>query len=155
MTRRNLELTLLCIAAPIVILMFAMMVANQGQPLDFNTLGVPIGIFLAFVVAHLAVRKLAPAADPAILPLVFALSGIGIAFVTRLRPELAVGQLMWLFVGVAFMVVVLLVIRNLDKLAQYKYPLMLVGLVLLLSPLVLLHEYFIDLFHVLFLYSFS
>ena len=94
MTRRNLELTLLCIAAPIVILMFAMMVANQGQPLDFNTLGVPIGIFLAFVVAHLAVRKLAPAADPAILPLVFALSGIGIAFVTRLRPELAVGQLM-------------------------------------------------------------
>ena len=136
MTRRNLELTLLCIAAPIVILMFAMMVANQGQPLDFNTLGVPIGIFLAFVVAHLAVRKLAPAADPAILPLVFALSGIGIAFVTRLRPELAVGQLMWLFVGVAFMVVVLLVIRNLDKLAQYKYTLMLVGLVLLLSPLV-------------------
>ena len=64
MTRRNLELTLLCIAAPIVILMFAMMVANQGQPLDFNTLGVPIGIFLAFVVAHLAVRKLAPPTPP-------------------------------------------------------------------------------------------
>ena len=102
MTRRNLELVLLCIAAPLVILMFAMLVVNQGQPLNFNTLGVPIGIFAAFVVAHLAVRKLAPGADPAILPITFALSGIGIAFVTRLRPELAVGQLMWLFVGVAF-----------------------------------------------------
>lgn len=135
MTRRNLELILLCIAAPLVVLMFAMLVVNQGQPLDFNTLGVPIGIFCAFVVAHLAVRKLAPGADPAILPLSFALSGIGIAFVTRLHPELAVGQLVWLFVGVACLVVVLALIRNLDKLARYKYTLMLVGLLLLISPL--------------------
>ena len=136
MTRRNLELILLCIAAPLVILMFAMLVVNQGQPLNFNTLGVPIGIFAAFVVAHLAVRKLAPGADPAILPITFALSGIGIAFVTRLRPELAVGQLMWLFVGVAFLVLVLLFVRNLDRLARYKYTLMLVGFILLLSPLI-------------------
>lgn len=136
MTRRNLELILLCIAAPLVILMFAMLVVNQGQPLNFNTLGVPIGIFAAFVVAHLAVRKLAPGADPAILPITFALSGIGIAFVTRLRPELAVGQLMWLFVGVAFLVLALLFVRNLDRLARYKYTLILVGFMLLLSPLI-------------------
>lgn len=136
MTRRNLELILLCIAAPLVILMFAMLVVNQGQPLNFNTLGVPIGIFAAFFVAHLAVRKLAPGADPAILPITFALSGIGIAFVTRLRPELAVGQLMWLFVGVAFLVLALLFVRNLDRLARYKYTLMLVGFILLLSPLI-------------------
>ncbi len=136
MTRRNLELILLCIAAPLVILMFAMLVVNQGQPLNFNTLGVPIGIFAAFVVAHLAVRKLAPGADPAILPITFALSGIGIAFVTRLRPELAVGQLMWLFVGVAFLVLALLFVRNLDRLVRYKYTLMLVGFILLLSPLI-------------------
>ena len=135
MTRRNLELVLLCIAAPLVILMFAMLVVNQGQPLNFNTLGVPIGIFVAFVVAHLAMRKLAPGADPAILPITFALSGIGIAFVTRLRPELAVGQLMWLFVGVACMVAVMALARNLDKLARYKYTLMLAGFILLVSPL--------------------
>lgn len=136
MTRRNLELVLLCIAAPLVILMFAMLVVNQGQPLNINTLGVPIGIFAAFFVAHLAVRKLAPGADPAILPITFALSGIGIAFVTRLRPELAIGQLMWLFVGVACLVLVLLFVRNLDKLARYKYTLMVVGFILLLSPLI-------------------
>ena len=136
MTRRNLELILLCIAAPLVVLMFAMLVVNQGQPLNVNTLGVPIGIFAAFVVAHLAVRKLAPGADPAILPITFALSGIGIAFVTRLRPELAVGQLMWLFVGVACMVAVMALVRNLDKLARYKYTLMLVGFILLVSPLI-------------------
>ncbi|MFR1640279.1 MAG: FtsW/RodA/SpoVE family cell cycle protein, partial [Eggerthellaceae bacterium] len=72
----------------------------------------------------------------ALLPLSFALSGIGIAFVTRLAPNLAVNQVMWLFLSVACMVVVLVVIRNLDKIANYKYTLMIVGFLLLLSPLV-------------------
>ena len=53
MTRRNVELLLLCVAAPLVIVMFAMMVLNGAgseeglRELSFNTLGVPIGIFVA------------------------------------------------------------------------------------------------------------
>ena len=100
-----------------------------------NTLGVPLGIFVAFVLAHLSVRKFAPGADPAILPLAFALSGIGIAFVTRLAPDLAMRQVMWLFLGVVCMVVVLALLRNVDRLANYKYTLMIAGFVLLLSPM--------------------
>ncbi|MEG0217669.1 MAG: peptidoglycan glycosyltransferase, partial [Raoultibacter sp.] len=136
MTRRNIELALLCVAAPLVILLFAMLTINQGLALNATTLGVPLGIFGSFIVAHLAIRKFAPGADPALLPIVFALSGIGIAFVTRLRPELALGQVTWLFVGVVFMVLVIALIKNLDKIANYKYTLMIVGVVLLLSPLV-------------------
>ena len=122
--------------APVVALLFAMIAINQGQSLDMTTLGVPAAIFVAFVIAHLAVRKFAANADPALLPLSFALSGIGIAFVTSLAPNLAVGQVMWLFVGVACMVLVLVFVRNLDKVANYKYTLMIVGFLLLLSPLV-------------------
>ncbi|MCU7584783.1 FtsW/RodA/SpoVE family cell cycle protein [Adlercreutzia muris] len=135
MTRRNIELLLLVIASPIVIVLFAMMVVPGGQELSVNTLGVPLGIFAAFVVAHIAVRWLAPAADPAILPISFALSGIGIAFVTRIVPDLAVRQVIWLFAAVAVMVAVLALVRNLDKLANYKYTLMIVGILLLLSPM--------------------
>jgi len=135
-TRRNLELVLLCVAAPLVVLLFAMIALNQGQALDMNTLGVPAGIFVAFVIAHIATRRFAPGADPALLPIAFALSGIGIAFVTRLAPDLAVNQVMWLFLGVAFMVLVLAFVRNLDKVANYKYTLMIAGFLLLLSPLV-------------------
>lgn len=136
MTRRNLELVLLCIAAPLVILLFSLIVVNGGQELSLVTLGTPLGIFAAFVVAHLAVRKFAPGADPAVLPLAFALSGIGIAFVTRLAPNLAFNQVMWLFMGVVLMIATIALVRNLDKLASYKYTLMLVGLALLLSPLI-------------------
>lgn len=141
MTRRNIELVLLCIAAPIVVLMFAMIAVNQGQALNMNTLGVPIGIFAAFIVAHLAVRKFAPGADPALLPIVFALSGIGIAFITRISPysnasNMATNQVMWLFLGVICMVLVLVFIKNLDKVANYKYTFMIIGFALLLSPLI-------------------
>ncbi|MGI6105586.1 MAG: FtsW/RodA/SpoVE family cell cycle protein [Raoultibacter sp.] len=145
MTRRNIELLLLCIAAPIVVLMFVMIAVNQGNLLDFGALtandvitqlGVPLGIFASFIVAHLAVRKFSPGADPALLPIAFVLSGIGIAFVTRLRPELAGNQVIWLFLGVLLMILVLVFIKNIDKIANYKYTLMLVGVALLLSPLV-------------------
>ncbi|NHM15732.1 peptidoglycan glycosyltransferase [Eggerthellaceae bacterium zg-887] len=136
MARRNIELVLLCIAAPLVGLLFAMIAINNGQVVDVNTLGVPLGIFGAFFVAHLTLRAFAPGADPAILPLSFALSGIGIAFVTRLRPDLAVGQLLWLFVGIGCMIVIVAFFRNLDKVVNYKYTLMIVGFVLLLSPLI-------------------
>ncbi|WP_251213352.1 FtsW/RodA/SpoVE family cell cycle protein [Adlercreutzia murintestinalis] len=135
MTRRNMELLLLIVAAPIVIVLFAMLVVTGGQTLSFNTLGVPIGIFVVFLIAHFAVRKLTPNADPALLPITFALSGIGIAFVTRLVPDLAMRQLMWMFAGVAAMIIVLVVVRNLDKLANYKYTFMIVGVLLLLSPM--------------------
>ena len=102
MTRRNTELMLLCIAAPLVILLFAMVALNEGNRVTLDNLTVPLSMFATFVVAHLAIRKLAPGADPAILPLSFALSGIGIAFITRLAPDLAMKQVGWLFLGVVF-----------------------------------------------------
>ncbi len=142
MTRRNTELLLLIVAAPLLIVLYGMMVVNGAgtteelHTLSFNTLGVPIGIFLAFLIAHFAIRKLAPNADPAILPITFALSGIGIAFVTRLAPEVAMRQLVWMFAGIAILVVVLLAVRNLDRLSNYKYTLMIVGVLLLLAPMI-------------------
>lgn len=141
MKKRNVELLLLVVACPIVIVLFAMMVANGAgtieglRELSFNTLGVPIGIFVAFLLAHITIRFLAPDADPALLPITFALSGIGIAFVTRLAPEVASRQLAWLFGGVILLVIILAVVKNLEKLAQYKYTLMVVGVLLLLSPM--------------------
>ena len=135
MKRRSLELLLLVVAAPIVIVLFAMMVLTGGQIISFNTLGVPIGIFIAFLGAHFAVRKLAPNADPALLPITFALSGVGIAFVTRIDPDMASRQLLWLFAGVAILVLLLALISNLDKLADYKYTFMIIGVLLLLSPM--------------------
>ena len=122
MSRRNTELLLLCLAAPFVVLLFAMVLVQQGTALSLESLTAPLGLFAAFVVAHIATRFLAKNADPAILPITFGLSGIGIAFVTRLAPDLAVSQIIWLFVGIACMVITLAVVRNIDRHVQLSYP---------------------------------
>ena len=135
LSRRNTELFLLLLAAVPVILLYAMYVVTTSSTLSLPMLGVPLGLFGAFAVAHVAIRFLAPGADPAILPIVFALSGTGITFLTRLSPTLAQSQTLWLFVSVGVMVAVLAVVRNLDRLASYKYTLGLVGIVLLILPM--------------------
>ncbi|MCL2889120.1 MAG: FtsW/RodA/SpoVE family cell cycle protein, partial [Eggerthellaceae bacterium] len=136
MTRRNIELVLLCIAAPIVVLMFVMIAINLGTELGATTLGVPICIFVSFIIAHFAVRKFAAGADPALLPISFVLSGIGIAFVTRLSPALAVNQVIWLFLSILCMILVILLMKNLEKVANFKYTLMILAILLLVSPLI-------------------
>ena len=135
-SRRGSELLLLLLGTIPVVLIYAMYVANMNVELTLETLSVPLGLAAAFIVAHISVRLLAPDADPAILPIVFVLSGIGIAFVTRLAPTLAVNQVLWLFLGVAAMVVTLIIVRNLDTLANFKYTLGILGVVLLLLPMI-------------------
>lgn len=134
--RRNTELLLLITGAVPVFLLYALFVAQQGLALTAQTLIVPIGLTAAFAAAHVAVRFLAPGADPAILPIVFVLSGIGITFVTRLAPAYATSQVVWLFLSVAAMVGVLVAVRNLEKLARYKYTLGIIGVALLLAPMI-------------------
>ena len=136
-SRRNTELFLLCLGAIPVILLYAMYVVNTGAELSVQTLGVPLGLFAAFAVAHVAIRFLAPGADPALLPIVFVLSGIGITFLTRLASDLALSQIIWLFLSVAAMVAVLVVVKDLDQLANYKYTLGLAGVILLLLPMLI------------------
>ena len=135
MSRRNTELLLLIASAFPVILLYAIYVLTAGAAISFETLAVPIGLFAAFAAAHIAVRILAPGADPAILPIVFILSGIGITFVTRLAPALAISQLIILFVSVALMVGTLALVKNLDVVMRYKYTFGIIGIILLMLPI--------------------
>ncbi|MEE8716455.1 MAG: FtsW/RodA/SpoVE family cell cycle protein [Coriobacteriales bacterium] len=133
--RRNTELLLLLAGAVPVFLLYAMYVMQQGNELTWQALIVPIGLLVGFAVAHVAVRIFAPGADPAILPLVFVMSGIGITFVTRLDPDSSTRQVIWLFIGIAVMIATLVVVRNLERLARYKYVFGILGLALLLLPI--------------------
>lgn len=135
MSRRTTELLLLIAAAFPVTLLYAMYVVTTGAALSFQTLAVPLGLFAAFAAAHIGVRIFAPGADPAILPIVFTLSGIGITFVTRLQPDASLGQVIFLFLGVAFMVGTLAVVKNLEVVKRYKYVLGIAGIILLVLPM--------------------
>ncbi len=104
------------------------------------------GFFGLYLVAHLAIRKLAPAADPLLLPVMAMINGIGLAMIYRIDLALAdrasrLGrsapsqyapmQLIWTFAGVAILIAVLVVVRDHRVLARYTYTAGLVGLLLL------------------------
>ena len=135
-TRRGTELWLLIAAAPVVALLFAMLLVNDGSALTLEAFAVPIGLIAAFLVAHVALRKFAPGADPALLAIAFLLSGIGITFVLRLSPESAPRQVIWLFLGIALMIATVVFVPSVEKLGDYKYTCLLFAVLLLLLPLV-------------------
>jgi peptidoglycan glycosyltransferase len=133
-SRRTTELLLLVAAAPPVLLIFALVAAQTTREFDVASLIVPGGLLLAFVLAHLAVRRFAPNADPGLLPVTFALAGVGLGIITRLEPDKAATQVTWLFVAVAAMVLTLIAVPSLERLSRYKYTLGLAGIALLLLP---------------------
>lgn len=103
-----------------------------------------ICILAAFALAtHLAVRFLAPYADPVLLPAVLMLNGIGLVMIYRLdlaygpESQLYVGfkQAAFTLLGVILMVVTLAVVRDYRKLRNYTYLSMLLAIALLLLPL--------------------
>ena len=134
-SRRTTELWLLIAATPVLLLLFLMLLVNANTPLTFNSFAVPIALVVSFFVAHLALRRFAPNADPAILPIAFLLCGIGICFVLRLAPESAGGQIVWLFAGIALMVATIILVPSVERLGRYKYTCLLFGLILLLLPI--------------------
>ena len=135
MSRRATELFLLCAAAPLIVLLFIMLALTQGQQVGISAVAVPVGMFALFIIAHMAVRRLAPGADPALLPITFTLTGVGIAFITRIDAAMASQQLIWLGVGVAAFIATLVLVKSIDSLTRYKYIMAVVGFALLLSPL--------------------
>lgn len=135
--RRTLELGLLCASAIPTTLLYILYLLNAHSDVSIATLAVPLGLFIAFAVCHIATRIYAPAADPAILPIVFTLSSIGIAFVTRLAPTQAFNQVLWLFVSVGALVCTLIFVPSIESLAAYKYSIGAAGIVLLLIPMLI------------------
>ncbi|MCB0997543.1 MAG: FtsW/RodA/SpoVE family cell cycle protein [Acidimicrobiales bacterium] len=133
---RTTELFLLLVVGVITVAAYALASLGRFAVLPANI--VPfLGSILALLgVAHVATRRLAPKADPMLLPLAGLLNGLGYVFIARLDDDLAGLQSTWTAVGVAAFVGTLVVIRRARLLEQNRYTLMAVGIALLLLPLV-------------------
>jgi peptidoglycan glycosyltransferase len=132
---RSTELGLIAIVALIVV--GAYVLASLGKT---ASLPVNLGPFLAvvlglLVVGHLALRVLAPRADPVLLPIAGLLNGLGYVVIVRLNHHQAGLQAIWTFLGMGAFVLTLLVVRHVKDLDRYRYLLGFGGIGLLLLPL--------------------
>jgi cell division protein FtsW (lipid II flippase) len=139
-SRRNTELALLAFAVVIPVFAYANVGLAMTGSLPAGMLGYGLGMALLAGIAHLAVRKFAPYADPLLLPIATLLNGIGLVLIWRLdqSPRLhgsaAPNQLMWSALGVALAIGVLIFLKDHRILQRYTYISMLVALVLLAAP---------------------
>ena len=85
--------------------------------------------------AHVVVRRLAPLAEPTLLPLVAFLNGIGYVMIARLNENFAGRQSIWTFTGLVAFTATLAILPDLRRLQQYRYLLAMAGTILLLLPL--------------------
>ena len=146
--RRRTELIMLIFAFALVAFAFA----NVGYTLKGklpSSLAEYLGAFVVItVIGHLAVRRLAPWADPLLLPLAALLNGLGIVMTYRLAQQgnllstplssSATGiQILYTAIGVGCFVAVLALVREPRVLQRYTYTLGAVGLLLLALPALL------------------
>jgi cell division protein FtsW (lipid II flippase) len=134
--RRNSELSLLLFALVIgsgSLALVAMAKDLQQVELVAPFMGV---LVVAYVLAHIIVRKTAREADSLILPLAAILNALGLAAIYRLAPSgFGPVQVTWTAVAVAAFIITLLIVRDYKILARYKYILGFAGVALLLLPL--------------------
>jgi len=150
-TRRGTELSMLAFAAGLVTAALMLVEANQNDSLTFRIVWYGLAYLALFGVAHFAVRKWAPYADPLILPCVALLNGLGLVMIYRIdlaKAEAALQtesewenavpkQILWTAIAVAMFLAVLRVIKDHRTLTRYGYTFGLVGLFLLALPAVL------------------
>ena len=138
---RRVELGLIVLIAIIVLAAYGLASLGTSASVPGN-----LGPFLAwmlglFFFVHVAVRRLAPAADPVLLPMALLLNGIGYVMIARLGGDVTGGsdlaglQSVWTAVGIGGFVATLFLVPRVRSLAQYQYLLGLGGIGLLALPL--------------------
>jgi peptidoglycan glycosyltransferase len=133
--RRRTELGLIVLAVLLTGGLYGLTGLGKAGNLPAN-----IGPFLAIIfglllVAHLAVRRLAPNSDPILLPTAGLLNGIGYVFIARLSNHEARLQAVWTTLGIAAFIATLLLVRRARDLERYRYSFAFAGILLLLLPL--------------------
>ena len=143
---------MLAFAAGLVTGALMLVEANQEQTLTIRLVYYGLAYLALFGIAHTAVRKWAPYADPLILPCVALLNGLGLVMIYRLDlayAERATAdrtadfentvpkQILWTTIALVLFLVVLYMIKDHRTLTRYGYTFGLVGLFLLALPAVL------------------
>lgn len=151
--RRSTELAMLGFAVGIMAFAYAAAGLGLNGHMPSGLVVYVAGFAVLMGVAHLAVRRFAPWADPLMLPLAALLNGLGIVMIYRLQQSGRNGnaglpistltthaapyQLMWTAVGIVAFIVVLVLIREPRVLQRYTYTLGTIGLFLLAIPALL------------------
>src|SRR4051812_10590313 len=133
---RRIETRLLIISALFLFVNFLAMTIIHLDTRLTEWIHLIVWAVSAFVGSALLERYL-PGRDPLLFPITMFLSGWGLILIDRLAPPFAERQTLWLAVSVAAMLVVAIFPHTLRWLRQYRYILLLFGILLLVGTIIL------------------
>ncbi len=140
-SRRRSELSLGLLVIAVTVGGYILVALANGPKLPSNVTILLGWVFGLYLVAHLAVRKFAPAADGTLLPIAAMLNGIGFVVIARLGgaggdyASQARIQAVWVGIGIGVFVLTLVVVRDVRVFARYRYIALLLGIGFMLLPL--------------------
>jgi cell division protein FtsW (lipid II flippase) len=142
--RRNIELVLLLFALAIAGAAITLVQLGALGRVGSAVLLLSSLLGLLVIGMHVALRVVAPDADPFLLPIATLLNGIGIAEITRLDiaenlngwDAAGIRQIAWTAIAIAIALVTILVIRNHRLLQRYRYVAMFTAFLLLVLPVI-------------------
>jgi cell division protein FtsW (lipid II flippase) len=143
-SRRRAELSLGVLVVAVTVGGYILVALANGPKLPSNVSILLVWVFGLYLIAHLAVRKFAPAADGTLLPIAAMLNGIGFVMIARLAGaghsypaylEQARVQSVWVTIGIVVFVVTLIVVRDVRVFERYRYIALLLGIGFMLLPL--------------------
>ena len=140
---RNLELLLLIVACFINATAVVLVQLGALGHVDATLLYLGAGLSILVFAMHIAMRFVAPQADPFLLPIATVLNGLGIAMIYRIDIHFGdsgwnsagVRQIVWSAMAIVCAIAVVLIIRNYRILQRYTYISGFVALALLLLPM--------------------
>jgi cell division protein FtsW (lipid II flippase) len=143
--RRGAEFFLTILAVLIGIAAYCAVGLGSKGTIPAGVVKLAAALIAFAVIAHLVVRRVAPYADPVLLPLVICLNGLGLAMIYRLdlgrtqldanRAEFANSQLIWTVIGIASFAGVLFAVRDHRRLQTLTYTFGFAAIALLILPL--------------------
>ncbi|MGA9103403.1 FtsW/RodA/SpoVE family cell cycle protein [Aeromicrobium sp.] len=143
--RRGAEFFLTILAVLIGIAAYCAVGLGTKGTIPAGVIKLAAALIAFAVIAHLVVRRVAPYADPVLLPLVICLNGLGLAMIYRLdlgrtqldanRAEFANSQLIWTVIGIASFAGVLFAVRDHRRLQTLTYTFGFAAIALLILPL--------------------
>jgi len=142
--RRNLELVLLLLALLVDAAAMVLLQLGALGRLGGTMLGLSALLAVLVLVVHVALRVVAPEADPFLLPIATLLNGLGIVGIARIDlakhlvgwDAAGVRQIAWTAIAIVVALVVVIALRNHRVLQRFRYLSFVVAVVLLLLPVV-------------------
>ncbi len=133
--RRRTELGLIVLVVILTGGLYALAGLGKAGSLPANIGPFLALLFVLLLIGHVVLRRLAPDADPILLPVAGLLNGVGYVFIARLSSSEAAAQALWSALGMVCFVATLVAVKRVRDLERYRYTFAFLGIGLLVLPL--------------------